>query len=161
MLHCPFYPQPSASHSALCIFPYLSLVHAWHKVWTLDAMHCPTVCPRVLCSALRGNLLDCATKIWTADPGETQNCSMAHGKLALYFLSVLITMTTDEWLLWLVLHGAGVSTVISNGMAAVAVSISTLLSIGNGQDLAVELDRGALILACGKWTKSQDGHDWF
>lgn len=36
------------------------------------------------------------------------------------------------------LHGAGVSTVMSSSMAAGAVSI------GNGQDLTVELDRGVL-----------------
>lgn len=38
------------------------------------------------------------------------------------------------------LHGAGVSTAMSTSMAAGAVSIS----IGNGQDLTVELDRGVL-----------------
>lgn len=36
------------------------------------------------------------------------------------------------------LHDAGVSTVMSSSMAAGAVSI------GNGQDLTVELDRGVL-----------------
>lgn len=40
------------------------------------------------------------------------------------------------------LHGAGVSTAMSIGMAADTVSIST----GNGQDLAVALDRGVLTL---------------
>lgn len=48
------------------------------------------------------------------------------------------------------LHGAGVSTAISTSMAADTVSIST----GNGQDLAVELDRGVLSLI-GLWQKNR------
>lgn len=48
------------------------------------------------------------------------------------------------------LHGAGVSTAISTSMAADTVSIST----GNGQDLAVELDRGVLSLI-GLWQRNR------
>lgn len=57
-----------------------------------------------------------------------------------FLLSVVVAMTTGGCVIGL--HGTGVSTVRSIGMAAAALSSDT----ANGKGLTVELDRGVLVL---------------